>query len=67
MRPMTTTTLIILNGFAAVGVLVALALVMLAGHRTAGSDGAGAGHWSEPLEPELVLAKRDKSDLARAA
>jgi hypothetical protein len=67
MRPMTTTTLIILNGFAAVGLLVALALVMLTGHRTAGSDGAGAGHWTQPLEPELVRAERDKSDLTRAA
>jgi hypothetical protein len=64
---MTTTTLIILNGFAAVGLLVGLALVMLTGHRTAGSEGAGAGHWSQPLELELVRDDRDQSVLARAA
>lgn len=67
MRPMTTTTLIILNGLAAVGLLVGVALAMLTGHRHAGSEDASSGHWSRPLEPELVHAERDESDLARAA
>ena len=62
---MTITTIIILNGIIALGLLTALALVMYAGHRAAGSVKTGTGHWTEPLEPELVRATGD--ELERAA
>ena len=67
MRPMTNTALILVNGFAAVGLLTALALVMLTGHRSAGSESAGAGHWSQPLEPKFVSTERDETEFVRAA
>lgn len=67
MRPMTNTALILVNGFAAVGLLAALALVMLTGHRSAGSESAGSGHWSQPLELELVRPERDETEFVRAA
>jgi hypothetical protein len=67
MVPMTITTLIILNGIIALGLLTALALVMYAGHRAAGSESAGTGDWTEPLEPELVRATGDEPELERAA
>jgi len=66
-RPMTITTLIILNGSVALGLLAGLALVMSAAHRAAGSARAGTGHWSEPLELELEQAAREEPELERAA
>lgn len=61
------TTLIILNSIAAAGLLVSLGLVMLTGHRAASSESTGSGHWTAPLEPELVRVDRDESELTRAA
>jgi hypothetical protein len=62
---MNTATIIILNGALALGFLASLAAVMLAGHRAAGSEQAGSGHWAEPLQ--LEGSRRVESDLERAA
>jgi hypothetical protein len=62
---MTITTFTILNGVLALGLLAGVAVVMLAGHRAAGSERAGSGHWTEPLrfdDSPLV-----ESELERAA
>jgi len=64
---MTITTILILNGIVALGLLAALALLMYAGHWAAGSDRVGTGHWTEPLEPKLVRATGDEPELERAA
>ena len=66
-RAMTITTFIILNGIIALGLLAGLALVMFVGHRAAGSEREGAGHWTEPLELELVRATGQEPELDRAA
>jgi hypothetical protein len=55
---MTHTALIIVNGFAALCLLSALALVMVAGHQVTRPESA------RPVEPEL---ERGQTDLARAA
>jgi hypothetical protein len=62
---MTITTILILNGVLALGLLAGLAVVMLAGHRVAGSEHEGSGHWTEPLR--LDDSRRVESDLERAA
>jgi hypothetical protein len=64
---MTITTFTILNAILALGLLAALALVMSAGHRVAGSGRSGTGHWSDPLELELVHPVADEPELERAA
>jgi hypothetical protein len=52
---MNTTTVILLNGILAVGLLAALALVMYPGHRVAGlPERAAATRLSRPLEPDLL-------------
>jgi hypothetical protein len=66
-RPMTITTLTILNGIVALALLAGLALVMFGGHRAAGSERAGTGHWSDPLELEPALDESDEPELKRAA
>ena len=67
MRPMTTSTAIILNGIIAVGLLAAVAFVMYVGHRFAGSNTARV-HWSGPLELKHVRATTPSTqDLERAA
>jgi hypothetical protein len=54
---MNTTTVILLNGILAVGLLAALALVMHLGHRVAGlPESAAAARWPNPLEPDLLPA-----------
>jgi hypothetical protein len=64
---MTTTTILILNGVLAAGLLAALALVMAKAHRVAGSGSARVARWARPLELEVVQAKPAASKLDRAA
>ena len=66
-RRMTITTITILNGIIALGLLAGLALVMSVAHRAAGSDSEGKGHWTEPLELEHVRVLDEKPELERAA
>jgi len=63
---MTITTIAILNGALVLGLLAALAAVMSAAHRAAGSGRSG-GHWSGPLELDLVRPATGKTELDRAA
>jgi hypothetical protein len=56
MRRMTTTTAIILNGILAVWLLAALALVMVTGHRAAGSKAAEPQPLRAEEAPELDVA-----------
>ena len=63
---MNTTTVILLYGILAVGLLAALTLVMYVGHRVARfSESAVAARRPNPLEPELLSAT--DSQLERAA
>jgi hypothetical protein len=64
---MTTTTILILNGIFAIGLLSALALVMARAHRVAGSSSIRAARWSQPLELEVVQAGPVRPELDRAA
>jgi hypothetical protein len=66
-RPMTITTFTILNGIVALVLLTGLALVMLGGHRAAGSERTGTRHWSDPLEVEPALDVSEEPELERAA
>ena len=63
---MNTTTVILLNGILAVGLLAALTLVMYLGHRVARfSESAVAARRPHPLEPDLLTAA--DPELERAA
>jgi hypothetical protein len=65
---MTTSTIIMLNGFIAAGLLTVLALVLYASHRAAGSEDTRLNHWLGPLELRLVGgASGTERDLNRAA
>ena len=61
---MTITTAILLNTIIALGLFAALAFVMSVGHRAAGSENRGSGHWTEPLELELVRRTGDELEPA---
>ena len=58
---MTTTTILILNGILAAGLLAALALVMAKVHRVAGSASIRPARWSQPLELEPVRPELDRA------
>jgi hypothetical protein len=63
---MTITTVILMNGILAIGLLVALTLVMYLGHRVAGHPGdAGPAHSPSALEPDPRTAS--VGELQRAA
>jgi len=64
---MTTTTILILNGVLAAGLLAALALVMAKAHRVAGTRSTRVARWARPLELEIVQARPAASELDRAA
>jgi hypothetical protein len=64
---MNTTSILILNGIVAAGLLTLLALVMVMGHRIAGSKAARVARWSQPLELQTVQAKPVRPELDRAA
>jgi hypothetical protein len=64
---MTTTSILILNGILAAGLLASLALVMAKAHRVAGSRSIRAARWSQPLELEVVQAEPAAAELDRAA
>ena len=60
MRPMTTTTALILNSVLILALLVVLALVMSLAHRAAGSS-------ARPAELDRLPAGETSGDLERAA
>jgi hypothetical protein len=64
MQAMTTTTILILNGVLAAGLLAALALVMAKAHRVAGSSSIRTARWSQPLELEVARPVRPELDRA---
>jgi hypothetical protein len=64
--PMTTTTVLILNGALVVGLLIALAVVMRLGHRAADSSARPADTFGRP-ELERVRTAETSTDLERAA
>jgi hypothetical protein len=64
---MNTTSILILNGIVAAGLLTLLALVMVMGHRIAGSKAARVARCSKPLELEIVRTRPVRPELDRAA
>lgn len=64
---MTTSTVIILNGIIAAGLLGVVALAMYMGHRVAGSKATRVAHWSGPLELARVRTTDSSSEFERAA
>jgi hypothetical protein len=66
MGAMNMTTIILVNGIFAAGLLAVLAAVMAMGHRVASSKSSGA-HWARPLPAELVQSDPEQPVLERAA
>ncbi|MGZ4256868.1 MAG: hypothetical protein ACXVRE_03805 [Gaiellaceae bacterium] len=61
---MTTTTILLLNGILATGLLAALAVVTAKAHRVTGSRSIRAARWSQPLELEVAQPVRPELDRA---